>query len=209
MHAQEPKAAYPPVSFRWRSFCLCFSLSFLKKNYLEADTGMLDIGSHDKLQFRNAIDAASCLQSHAREISLGQLAASFIDRYAAGTSNLIKSRMPDLQRVLTMAQDTSWKLPKTDRERIYGTFQYLLKRAAGSLSDIEASLLHAGAIDLMLHDCGAEMNLYEEFLQFRASSGEEKDREIFNRTDWLQYKREGLQQRRKCPLLASRGKKIS
>lgn len=154
---------------------------------------VFELSACDKQQFRDAIAAASKKHSSNEDTSLDGLLRSYVECQPSDNQNLVATRLPVLKRVLKMAQDPEWSLPRLDRIRIASTFRYLLSSAKVEISRIESSLLQAAAIDLMQTDCRAELLLYKEYCELRQSASTDSSCKIRTRADWLRYKREMLQ----------------
>lgn len=161
---------------------------------------MLSLGAIAKRQFRVVIcdsGGSACEEYTNRNFQ------AYIDEHKM-IDGPIAARLSLLGRLDEMAQDKAWHLPRIDRKFITTTFRYLLARANGVFSAIESQLLQALAIDLLIEDCGAELQAYEEFCSLRAGTAGELPFEIQTRQDWLRYKREMLQKEGKRRFLGMR-----
>lgn len=96
------------------------------------------------------------------------------------------------RRIARMATDPAWNLPRLDRQRIAATYLYISRQPEDGVPGTEWSILQAAAVELIAHDCHAELEMYGEFLELR-NNPVNLPFAVGNRGDWLRYKRESLQ----------------
>ena len=153
---------------------------------------MQDFSPRDKQRFRCVIDAATP-QGHSGDLDQCDFESVFGEGGVSDSDVLFAQKLRVLRQIFTMATDSAWGLRRLDKKRIVGTYHYLATHNQDAMSSIERSILLGAAIDLLEHDCRAELQMYREFCELRRTA-KELPFQIRTRTDWLRYKREELQQ---------------
>ena len=164
---------------------------------------MIHLDARAKQQFRSVM----CdLNVAAKTVGADQLSV-LLRKYAEAQVEVggpIPGRLPTLERLVSMAGDAAWELPRLDRKFITATLRYLLDHRRLLFSSIESKLLEASAIDLLTDDCRAELAAYEEFCSLRDAGDCKNTQEVRTRKDWLRFKREALQKAGKRSILGMR-----
>jgi hypothetical protein len=155
----------------------------------------MQLDAHEKHALRALIDSAYAPDNCDHELCV--LLTELKSAHTDGVPAHVHSRVPVLRRIYSMALDSGWNLPCVDKKRIGGTLLYLGNRSEATLADAEISVLQAAAVDLLLSDCAAELELYENFCELREETAESK-KPVETRADWLAHKREQLQPEKRC-----------
>ncbi len=144
----------------------------------------------EKHALRALIDSAYAPNNCGHELCT--LLGAMKERHRDGVPAAVASRVPILKRIYTMAQDSGWDLPCVDKKRIGGTMLYLMKTSDMPLEPAEIAVLQSAATDLLVGDCSAELENYEEFCRLRDEGATNGSGVIETRADWLRYKREHM-----------------
>lgn len=153
----------------------------------------------EKQNFRNLIQESDC-QTAAGGHGLPE------DDAAYGPER-IGPQAQSFRRVARMATDPAWSLPRLDKQRIAATYRYLSQSPEGRFARAEWCILQAAAVDLIEHDCHAELAMYGEFRELRHSAAS-LPFPVESRSDWLRYKREAAKPARGRRFLGMRRSKV-
>src|SRR3989337_1687467 len=86
----------------------------------------VDLTDRDLRFFRYAVKKARDAVRDADEQEIIEAIQSFIDsiKVESPLPDFIARRLPDLDSMIAMLEDSEWKLPKLDRERLLAPFAY-------------------------------------------------------------------------------------
>ena len=160
----------------------------------------MQLDAHEKHALRALIDSAYAPDNCQHELCV--LLTDLKSKHNEGVPEHVRSRVPVLKRIYAMALDSGWELPCVDKKRIGGTLLYLGHHAETEIADAEIAVLQAAAIDLLMSDCAAELEQYDDFCRLRTVTAE-SDAPVETRGDWLRHKREEIEAK-KCSIFGMR-----
>lgn len=155
------------------------------------------LSEQDLDYFRQLLHTAQQRASDAAESEIIDRARSKLD--SLGKDNLpgfFLDRLDILRTTIRMLEDQQWPLEQQERTDIVSALAYLYDPADAIADDVPAlgMLDDAIVIELVLRELRHEIEAYEEFCTFRATSEQIGHREV-SQEEWLADKRHQLFER--------------
>lgn len=131
----------------------------------------VDLTDRDLGFFRYAVKKSRDAVRDADESEIIEAIQSVIDviKVESPLPDFVARRLPDLDAMIAMLQDSEWKLPKLDRERLLATFVYFGDPEDIIPDDIPAIgfLDDVILIELLIRDLRHVREAYEDFCSYR------------------------------------------
>lgn len=158
------------------------------------------LSDSDLDHFQSIVDKAkSAMQSDDRAVNIEAAARQLIsDAKSSELPSFIADRLVKLETVIDMVRDEEWRLSDEERRRVLGALVYfcdpedLIPDHIPGLGFLDDAIY----VEIVIRELKAEIDSYEEFVQFRAA--EEKRRADrgedtkVGREEWLADKRASL-----------------
>jgi hypothetical protein len=150
-----------------------------------------DLGDAD---LQRLAEAAQQTQALARQQPANAIIAAAREVLEKGLqahhADFVKERYSRLRSMLDMFADEQWALPEEDRQRVINALACFNAPAAAS-----GLLDHAIMIELVSRDLRRDLDAYRDFCRLRATRAKRRKSPAADDQQWLNERREKLQQR--------------
>ncbi|MBL0040434.1 MAG: DUF1232 domain-containing protein [Xanthomonadales bacterium] len=126
-------------------------------------------------------------------------AALLADAHASHAPEFITERLAKLDALINMVHDQAWGMPEEDRARVLTALTYFAdpKDVIPDNVPVVGYLDDAIMIELCVRELKHEVEAYSDFCSFRTHEAEERglDPATMDRADWMEERRQELQER--------------
>lgn len=157
-----------------------------------------DLSDDDLKHFRLIMQSAQEATKNLSQADvIGAAKQLLSDVKTATVPDFIRDRLLQLETLIGMVNDTQWRLPDDEVQRVLNALSYFSEPDDLIHDDIPGVgyLDDAIMIELVTGELTHELDAYRDFCGFRASA--EQNSEAVTRADWLQARRSELQNRMK------------
>ncbi len=160
----------------------------------------IDLNDRDLAHFNNAMQSArKAAEGKPTEAVIEAASKLLVDAQKVHVPDFILERLLQLDNMIAMVRDTGWALSEEDKQRVLSALMYFADPADVIPDHIEVLgfLDDAIMIELCVKELKHELDAYEDFCDFRQHEAEKRGVEpsIVGRPDWLDSRREELQER--------------
>jgi uncharacterized membrane protein YkvA (DUF1232 family) len=165
-------------------------------------TVTLEFSEDDLDYFRSLMHRVRDRNRHRPPHEIAAAAIAEVERLRATTrSPFIRRRIDRVARLVAMLEDSEWRLPEPERERVLDALAYIANAEDLVPDNVPVLGLVDDAImlELLLRELQHELDAHEEFDEFRLDEAARRDKpgvhRPVSREDWLASRREALHAR--------------
>ena len=160
----------------------------------------IDLSDQDLETFIGTIEAARKTAGTRSNEEIVEIATQLLQRAQQGNPpEFVRQRLPLLDTLIAMLRDEGWALSEEDAKQVRGALGYLAAEAdiIPDTTPVLGFLDDAIMIELCARELRHEIEAYDDFCEFREREAERRGLkpETVGRADWLQGRREELQDR--------------
>ena len=157
-----------------------------------------DLEEKDLKFFRDLMKKAQSVAKGASETEIiAKAVAAVADTRDSGVPAFVRQRLDQIQSLVDMLRDPEWKLEAKERQNVLSALSYfsnpedLIPDSIPVLGYIDDAIM----IELVVKELRHEIEAFEDFSRYRRELAARNRNPDVTREDWLEAKREALQDR--------------
>jgi hypothetical protein len=160
----------------------------------------IELSDRDLEHFAKGREKARQLAAGKSTAEIVQAAAVLLQSAdASEPPEFVRDRLDILDTLIAMVRDEGWALPEADADHVRSVLEYFTT-AADAIADsvpVLGYLDDAIMIEICARDLSNEIEAYDDFCEFRTREAERRGLkpETAGRADWLEARRQELQER--------------